>query len=155
MNETRSAIVGDGEFAAQVRAEIEQLGLSKRVTMLGPVVQDELAKLHQVASVFVLSSAYEGLPLVVLEALACGTPVVTTNCGETPKLLPTNCGVVCQERSPSAIADGVRKVMQHPDNYPPEACVSAAQPYSASSVIGEIYGDMLHRWEKQISSTYS
>lgn len=71
-------IAGDGELATQVRAEIEQLGLSKRVTMLGAVVQDELAKLHQVASVFVLSSAYEGLPLVVLEALACGTPVVTT-----------------------------------------------------------------------------
>jgi len=148
-------IAGDGELATQVRAEIEQLGLSKRVTMLGAVVQDELAKLHQVASVFVLSSAYEGLPLVVLEALACGTPVVTTNCGETPKLLPADCGVVCQERTPYAIADGVRKVMQHPENYPPDACVRAAQPYTASSVIGEVYSDMLHRWEKQISSTYS
>lgn len=148
-------IAGDGELATQVRVEIEQLGLSKRVTMLGPVVQDELAKLHQVASAFVLSSAYEGLPLVVLEALACGTPVVTTNCGETPKLLPSDCGVVCQERTPAAIAAGVRKVMQHLDKYLPEACVSAAQPYSASSVIGEIYGDMLHRWNKKISSTHS
>lgn len=147
-------IAGDGELAMQVRAEIEQLGLTKRVTMLGPVVQDELAKLHQVASVFVLSSAYEGLPLVVLEALACGTPVVTTNCGETPKLLPTNCGVVCQELTPVAIADAVRKVIQHPESYPPEACVRATQPYIAANVIGEIYGDMLHRWEKQIS-TYS
>lgn len=147
-------IAGDGELATQVRAEIEQLGLSKRVTMLGPVVQDELAKLHQVASVFVLCSAYEGLPLVVLEALACGTPVVTTNCGETPKLLPADCGVVCQERTPSAIAEGVRKVIQHLENYPPDACVCAAQPYIACNVIGEIYSDMLHRWEKQIYSTY-
>ncbi len=122
--------------------------------MLGPVVQAELAKLHQVASVFVLCSAYEGLPLVVLEALACGTPVVTTNCGETPKLLPADCGVVCQERTPYAIADSVRKVMQHPENYLPASCVRAAQPYIACNVIGEIYSDMLHRWEKQISSTY-
>jgi len=148
-------IAGDGELATQVRAEIEQLGLSKRVTMLGPVVQDELAKLHQIASVFVLCSAYEGLPLVVLEALACGTPVVTTNCGETPKLLPGDCGVVCQERTPSAIADSLRKVMQHLENYPPASCVRAAQPYIACNVIGEIYSDMLHRWEKQISSTHS
>lgn len=146
-------IAGDGELADQVRLEIERLGLSQRVTMLGPVVQTELAQLHQLASVFVLSSVYEGLPLVVLEALACGTPVVTTKCGETPKLLPADCGVICGERTPEAIADALRKVLLHPENYPVESCVRAAQPYSARSVISEIYSDMLHRWEKRIFSS--
>jgi glycosyltransferase involved in cell wall biosynthesis len=146
-------IAGDGELADQVRLEIERLGLSQRVTMLGPVVQTELAQLHQLASVFVLSSVYEGLPLVVLEALACGTAVVTTKCGETPKLLPADCGVICGERTPEAIADALRKVLLHPENYPVESCVRAAQPYSARSVIGEIYSDMLHRWEKRIFSS--
>jgi glycosyltransferase involved in cell wall biosynthesis len=146
-------IAGDGELASEVRFEIERLGLSKRVSMFGPVIQTELAELHQIASVFVLSSAYEGLPLVVLEALACGTPVVTTKCGETPKLLPTDCGVVCGERTPYAIADALRKVLLFPENYPIESCVRATQSYSAQSVISEIYSDMLHRWEKQISSS--
>ncbi len=77
-------IAGDGELASQTRLEIEQLGLTGKVSMLGPVNQARLANLHRLCSVFVLSSAYEGLPLVVLEALACGTPVVTTRCGETP-----------------------------------------------------------------------
>jgi len=142
-------IAGDGELADQVRFEIERLELSKKVTMLGAVVQKELAKLHQLASVFVLSSAYEGLPLVVLEALACGTPVVTTKCGETPKLLPADCGVICEERTPEAIADALRKVLLHPENYPTESCVRAVKPYSAPSVIGEIYNDMLRRWEQR------
>jgi glycosyltransferase involved in cell wall biosynthesis len=146
-------IAGDGELAAEVRLEIERLGLSKRISMLGPVIQTDLAKLHQIAQVFVLSSAYEGLPLVVLEALACGTPVVTTDCGETPKLLPTNCGIVCGERTPAAIADAIRKAILSPEKYPPDACVDATQSYSARHVIGEIYSDMLHRWEQQISTT--
>lgn len=146
-------IAGHGELADEVRLEIGRLGLSKRVSMLGPVVQTELAELHRVASVFVLTSAYEGLPLVVLEALACGTPVVTTKCGETPKLLPADCGVICGERTPSAIADALRKVILHPENYPTETCVRAAQPYSARSIVREIYSDMLHRWEKRIFSS--
>lgn len=142
-------IAGDGELAGQVRDEIEQLGLSKRVTMLGSVVQTELARLHRVASAFVLTSAYEGLPLAVLEALACGTPVVATECGETPKILPANCGVICPERTPSAIANSLRQVLLHPENYPVESCVRAAQPYSARSVIREVYNNMLHRWEEK------
>ncbi|KJH71116.1 glycosyltransferase family 4 protein [Aliterella atlantica] len=146
-------IAGEGELALQVRSEIERLGLSPRVTMLGPVIQAELAQLHQIASVFVLSSAYEGLPLVVLEALACGTPVVTTDCGETPKLLHSDCGVVCPERTPNAIASAVRQVTQHPEKYSTQACVRAAQPYIAGNVIGEVYSEMLYRWEKQIAST--
>jgi glycosyltransferase involved in cell wall biosynthesis len=146
-------IAGDGELAGQVRDEIQHLGLSKRVTMLGSVVQTELAQLHRVASAFVLTSAYEGLPLVVLEALACGTPVVATECGEIPKLLPVNCGGICRERTPSAIADALRKVLLHPENYLIESCVHAAQPYSARSVIVEIYNDMLRRWEKRIFSS--
>ncbi|URD52540.1 glycosyltransferase [Chroococcidiopsis sp. CCNUC1] len=147
-------IAGDGELADQVRNEIEQLGLSKSITMLGSIVQTELAELHRVASAFVLTSTYEGLPLVVLEALACGTPVVSTECGETPKLLPANCGVICRERTPSAIANSLRQVLLHPENYPIESCVRVAQPYSARSVIREVYSNMLHRWEeKQILSS--
>ncbi|MUL38754.1 glycosyltransferase [Gloeocapsopsis dulcis] len=142
-------IAGDGELATDVRLEVERLGLSKRITMLGSVIQAELTKLHQATNVFVLSSAYEGLPLVVLEALACGTPVVTTNCGEISKLLPANCGVICEERTPVAVADALRQVLLHAENYPIEACVRATEPYSASTVVGAVYSDMWHRWKQQ------
>ncbi|MEC4815913.1 MAG: glycosyltransferase family 4 protein [Scytonema sp. PMC 1069.18] len=142
-------IAGDGELAADIRAETARLEIADRVTMLGAVSQKELARLHRICNVFVLSSAYEGLPLVVLEALASGTPVVTTQCGETPKLLTAHSGVVCQERTPACIADALRKVLQHPENYPVEACVQTAQPYAARSVVHNVYGDMFSRWEQK------
>jgi glycosyltransferase involved in cell wall biosynthesis len=146
-------IAGAGELAEQVSSEITRLGLSKQVTMLGPVPQAELAQLHRISSAFVLTSAYEGLPLVALEALACGTPVVTTRCGETPNLLSVRSGVVCEERTPVAIADALRQVLLHPDKYPMQACVRTAHPYSARSVISDVYNDMWHRWEQRAVSS--
>lgn len=142
-------VVGEGDLEEQVRSEISRLNLSEQVTMLGPLGQIELAQLHRVCSVLVLSSVYEGLPLVVLEALACGTPVVTTDCGETPNLLSVESGIVCGERTSAAIADALRQVLLHPENYPIEACVRAAEPYSASAVVGAVYSQMWHRWEQQ------
>lgn len=144
-------IAGDGELAPEVRVEIAKLGITNKVTMLGAVSQKELAQLHRLCNVFVLSSAYEGLPLVVLEALASGTPVVTTRCGETPKLLTADSGVVCSERTPASIADALRKVLRHPEEYPTESCVRTAQPYAARTVIREVYSKMLNRWERRAS----
>ncbi|MBD1924612.1 glycosyltransferase family 4 protein [Microcoleus sp. FACHB-831] len=148
-------IAGDGDLRDEIRSEIGRLGLSEQVTMLGPVAQAELAQLQRVCSVFVLTSAYEGLPLVVLEALACGTPVVTTRCGETPNLLSAESGVVCQERTPVAVADALQKVLLNPSDYPIEACVKAAEPFSARTVVGAIYNDMLDRWQQRNSLSIS
>ena len=144
-------IAGDGELKDEINSKINSFGLSKHVTMLGPVNQAKLAQLLRVANVFVLTSAYEGLPVVVLEALACGTPIVTTRCGETPKLLSAKSGVVCQERTREAVADALREVLQHPGDYPIEACVQAAEPYSARSVVSGVYTDMLECWQQQNS----
>ena len=144
-------IAGDGELAQEIRKEIEMLGLSNRITMLGAVVQEELAKLHRVSHCFVLSSAYEGLPLVVLEALASGTPVVTTECGETPKLLSAENGVVCQQRTPECIAENLHKVVMNPESYPMEACVQTAQPYTATAIVNQVYEQMWQSWEQSHS----
>ncbi len=142
-------MAGEGELADDVRAEIQRLGLSERVTMLGSVVQEKLVDLHRVSSVFVLTSVYEGLPITVLEALSCGTPVVTTNCGETPNLLSTESGIVCKDDTPEAIADALSQVLLHPDCYSSESCVRTVQPYSARTVVRDVYDQMLHRWQQR------
>jgi len=142
-------IAGDGDLKNELLAEIDRLGLSAQVTLLGALVQKELAQLMRICNVFILTSAYEGLPVVVLEALACGTPIVTTRCGETPNLLDAQSGLVCQERTPSTIADALCQVLLYPEDYPIEACVKAAEPYSARSVVGSVYLDMWERWQQE------
>lgn len=146
-------IAGEGELRSEIQAEITQLGLTEQVTMLGPVAQGELSRLHRITDAFVLTSSYEGLPLVALEALACGTPVITTRCGETPNLLSVNSGIVVQERTPTAIAEAIRKILSNLSVYPPEACVRSAQPYEARAVINSVYEDMLKRWKKKSLTT--
>jgi glycosyltransferase involved in cell wall biosynthesis len=145
---THLLIAGDGELAPQINTEIARLELGNCVTMLGATNPTQLAHLYQISSAFVLSSVYEGLPLVVLEALASGTPIVTTDCGETPKFLTVDSGIVCSQRTIECIADGLARVLQNPEDYPASACVRTAAPYAASNAIAQVYMQMLHRWEQ-------
>lgn len=140
-------IAGEGELMAPLQAEIARLGLQQSISLLGAVVLPDLAVLHRIAAAAVLTSAYEGLPLVVLEALTSGTPVVTTNAGETPKLLIPGSGQVCDQRTPDAIAQALAEVLTHPERFPPQACLSAAQPFGVRTVTGQVFTAMYQRWQ--------
>jgi glycosyltransferase involved in cell wall biosynthesis len=147
--DTHLLMAGAGELETEIRLKIAKHGLGKKVTLLGAVSQAELARLQRISSVFALSSVYEGLPLTVLEALSSGTPVVTTNSGETPNFLTADSGIVCQERTPEAIADALRQVLRNPEQYLSESCVATARPYSAKTVVGQVYQNMWQRWERK------
>lgn len=144
-------IAGEGDLSEPLRAEVAHLGLNERVTMLGALPQSDLAKFHQIASVFVLSSVYEGLPVAVLEALASGTPVVSTRCGETPNLLSSQSGVVCEQRTADSLSAALNQVIAHPHLFPVQACLESAAPFSASAIVQEICADMMQRWQMRQS----
>jgi glycosyltransferase involved in cell wall biosynthesis len=148
-------MAGNGELADAIRAEINTLGLSKRVTMLGGVAQTQLANLYRSSSVFVLSSVYEGLSVAGLEALSSGTPVVTTDCGETPKFLNERSGIVCQQRTATALGEALNRVITMPEAYPVEACIKTVAPYIAKNVVESIYDVMWQRWEQRQKNVHS
>ena len=76
----------DTWFAPQVRAEIARRGLEKRVVVTGFVSEDELADLYNGAEVFVFPSFYEGFGLPVIEAMACGRAVISSNAASLPEV---------------------------------------------------------------------
>lgn len=78
----RLVILGEGEERTELEALVHQLGLSNDVDLVG-FVSNPYAYMAR-SSVFVLSSLFEGLPSVLIEALAMGTPVVATNCKSGP-----------------------------------------------------------------------
>jgi glycosyltransferase involved in cell wall biosynthesis len=139
-------IVGEGELKDDICSEIDRLNISDRVTLVGSLTQTELADLYRICHVFVLTSLYEGLARGSIEALACGTPVVTTRAGETPKFLSADGGIVCDERTPVAIASALKQVLHHPEQYSSEACVRIAKPFDAKSVVTSIYTRLLQGW---------
>ena len=80
---SRLMVLGEGEDRPQLEALIDRLGLGATVALPG-FVSNPYAFMSK-AAVFVLSSAYEGLPTVLIEAMAVGTPVVSTDCPSGPK----------------------------------------------------------------------
>ncbi len=80
-------IAGQGPEKERLQQQIDRLGVGARITLLGAVPHAQLPTLYNAADVFVLSSTREGLPNVVLEAIACGTPVIATPVGGTVEVL--------------------------------------------------------------------
>jgi glycosyltransferase involved in cell wall biosynthesis len=86
----RLVFVGCGPLRGTLEAQAERLGLSGRVSFAGAVAPDALPPYYVAADALVLASAREGWPNVVLESLACGTPVIATAVWGTPEIL-TGC----------------------------------------------------------------
>lgn len=72
-------IVGEGELREELEQQISHLNLEQQVILAGN--QQHVEVYYNAADCFVLSSAWEGFPMVLLEAMSCGLPVVTTNLG--------------------------------------------------------------------------
>lgn len=104
----RFAIVGgagaEGAMESELRALAARLGLEDRVIFAGPRGRAELASWYSAADLFVLASGHEGCPNVVLEALACGTPVVATPVGNVAELVTADVGIVAERQVPELAA---------------------------------------------------
>ncbi|HVT78905.1 MAG TPA: glycosyltransferase, partial [Acidimicrobiales bacterium] len=83
LSEARLLVLGDGELRPALEALAEELGVAARVRFAGLV--DNPFPLFRAADVFVLSSAWEGLPTVVIEALALTPRIVATDCPSGPR----------------------------------------------------------------------
>jgi len=79
----------EGDMSAQLRAQVAALGLESHVRFLGPVAPEQLSTPLSAADVFVLASSNEGWANVLLEAMACGLPVVASDVGGNAEVVPT------------------------------------------------------------------
>ena len=112
----RFAIVGgdgaEGAMAGELRQLAARLKIADRVVFAGPRKSEELASWYGAADLFVLASSHEGCPNVVLEALACGTPVVGTPVGNVPELLDSPEVGIVVERTADALAAGIDAALE-------------------------------------------
>ncbi|MEZ6131645.1 MAG: glycosyltransferase [Planctomycetaceae bacterium] len=107
--EFRLAVLGEGRFHDSLGAQIRDSGLSQVVLLTG--FQTDAAAWYRQADLFVLPSFLEGMPNVLLEAMACGTPVLSTDCPSGPReiLEDGRCGELCEVGSVPALVRGIQK----------------------------------------------
>jgi len=103
--DTTLLIAGEGPEQHKLRSLVERLGLHSRVRLLGAISQAELCEYYNAADVLVHASSREGMPNVVLESLACGTPVVAAPFAGASELLDApEAGEIAAQRGAEAIA---------------------------------------------------
>jgi len=107
-------IAGDGVEEAKLKHLTSELELQDRVKFLGSIPHAQLVKYYSAVDMLVLASSREGWANVLLESMACGTPVVATNVWGTPEVVAQpEAGVLIHERSASGIAGGVKTLLDH------------------------------------------
>ncbi len=110
-SELELLIIGDEISKLQpLRRAVHKYGLHRSVRFHGFVPHETLAVLYRLASVFVFPSLYEGFGLPPLEAMACGTPVVTSNVSSLPEVVG-DAAITVDPYSAPAIAEGILKVL--------------------------------------------
>lgn len=99
-------IVGGGNLKEPLRKLVADLGVTDAVTMTGYVPHERLPEIYSDADLFVLPSHAEGMSNALLEAMACGLPVIATDTGGSSALLHGN-GLVVEENTPSAWSEAI------------------------------------------------
>lgn len=129
--------VGKGPDLENVRAQVAQLGLSSNFRLEGFVSDADLPSYYNLADFFVLpSKSGEGLPLVTMEAMACGLPVVATDVGGVKEILPKEYGKLVPPNRPELLAEAV--------------LVFAAQDFTSKRLELQAYVEERFSWDVNV-----
>jgi glycosyltransferase involved in cell wall biosynthesis len=105
--EAKLYLLGEGAAEQPMRQLVETRGLSESVIFVGAVQQSELPDWYRAADATLLSSESEGLPNVLRESLACGTPWVSTNVGSVEEIAAADHSIIVPVGDAAALADGI------------------------------------------------
>lgn len=138
--EARLIFVGDGVLRPDVEDRIRAHGLGGQVVLAGLQPPGDVARLLQAADLFVLSSAYEGMPMSVLEALGTGLPVATTQVGEVGRVVHSGLnGTIATGRTPAELAEAIQRCLDNLDRFRGTPCTRAVEDYTPAKVLAPIY----------------
>jgi glycosyltransferase involved in cell wall biosynthesis len=134
-------VAGSGELLEDARKRAAEMGVAARVHFLGDVPRDDLAGLMQASDALILTARAEGGgPRVVLEALACGLPVVSTTLVETKRTVTSGVnGWLVDEATPEALANGLDWVFAQDRPFVARAAAAAVAPFTAEQILSGLY----------------
>jgi glycosyltransferase involved in cell wall biosynthesis len=110
-------VIGDGPELGALRALAQRAGVGDRVRFLPAMRQEDLRQYYGAADALILASSREGWANVLLESMACGTPVIASNVGGAAELVTASAaGVLFEQRTVDGLANAVRGLFRaYPD----------------------------------------
>jgi len=136
---------GGGDYERELRRIVSHRALEHRFLFAGAQPREKMPALLRACDIFCLPSWREGTPLVILEALACGRPVVATSVGGVPELIGSGkVGLLCRAHAPEELAEALCKMML--GRWEEKPMVKTAERYSLKRIaasIEEIYTRVL------------
>ncbi|MEW6997247.1 glycosyltransferase [Colwelliaceae bacterium BS250] len=104
-------VAGTGAMLSVMQEQVVQAGLHAAVDFLGSVAHNSIADLIRPARLVVLPSYAEGVPNIILESVACGTPVVATTVGGIPEVVNSKMGVLVAPKNVAALTLGIEAAL--------------------------------------------
>jgi glycosyltransferase involved in cell wall biosynthesis len=136
----RLLMVGEGQLRSEIESYASSRGLEDKIVLCGVRTPETVAEYLHGADTFVLSSAYEGMPMCVLEALGCGLPVVSTDVGEVNRVVRDGVnGEIVSTHDVESFANAILRCIGRSDQYRGEPCVAAIQDFTAQKVLEPIF----------------
>ena len=110
-------IGGDGEERTNLEAQVNDLGIKNQVKFLGKLTREQVRQSMQSCDVFVLPSLYETFGVVLIEALACGKPVIATKCGGPECIVNDINGILVPKEDSPALGCAMEKIIRGVEKY--------------------------------------
>jgi glycosyltransferase involved in cell wall biosynthesis len=155
--EARLVLVGGSLYNTndeqQIRKLAQELEVGKSVHFAGIKAPKEVAEIVSKSAVFVLASRRDTFPTVLVEALACGTPVVATRCGGPEDIINEKVGALVPVEDPEALADTLGNVLAQRDRFDSTRIQAYARENFSWDVIApqvvSLYSEAIDRFQQR------
>jgi glycosyltransferase involved in cell wall biosynthesis len=140
-------IGGDGILLDKFKNLSIELGVYEKCKFYGEILAEEIPVFYSVLDAFVLASRDETFGVVVIEAMACGLPVIATKCGGPEEIVTIETGVLVEKENPEELAKAIQSLSENPDRYKrAEIRKYAEERYGQKAfltTINQLYQDVL------------
>jgi glycosyltransferase involved in cell wall biosynthesis len=138
-------IAGEGNLGGELRKLSQELNVSERIFFLGRIPSEKMPQIYRQNDVFVMSSAHEGMSNAMLEAMASGLPIITTECEGVKELITDN-GIVTERADAESFAEALKTLVQDDKSYKQMSTASRAQAGKLSwNTVARQYLDCYNR----------
>jgi glycosyltransferase involved in cell wall biosynthesis len=137
-NDFHLDIVGDGPMRSMYESIAQDLGVRDKVTFHGLKQKEEIVQFIGQSDIVIMPSLYETFCVVLIEALACGKPVITTHCGGPEEFVTDKVGILVSPRDAAALAKAVLQMFDRLEEFNPSVLAKYAQERFSYETVGAL-----------------